>query len=93
MAFQPNPSGEKTEKSTNLDEAKLNAGVVGKLFGTGQNGPVNIAGLCVLLGLLTGLVISGGMIYAAKSNPYEIWKYVSPLITGALGFIFGKGSH
>ncbi|EGR0722828.1 hypothetical protein QPB21_004683 [Vibrio alginolyticus] len=89
--FNSNPHGASANSASNLDVARLNAGFIGKLFGTGSNGPVNIAGACVLLGLLTGLIITGGMLYGAKNNPYEIWQYVSPIITGALGFIFGKG--
>ena len=92
MAFLPPQPGSNKQDSNNLDVARLHAGFIGKFFGTGQNGPVNIAGICIILGLLTGLAITGGMIYADKQNPYEIWKYVSPIITGALGFIFGRSS-
>ncbi|HCE2191249.1 TPA: hypothetical protein ACMDXF_004499 [Vibrio parahaemolyticus] len=92
MSFNSNPNSSGSATSEDLDVAKLNAGFIGKLFGTGQNGPVNIAGICVVLGLLTGAIITAGMLFTGKQNSYEIWQYVSPIVTGALGFIFGKGN-
>jgi hypothetical protein len=91
MGFKSNTSGSNNEEPSNLDFARLNAGFMGKLFGTGKNGPVNIAGICIISGILVGLVITGIATYSKSPEPYAIWQYVSPLITGALGFIFGKG--
>jgi len=77
-----------------MDEKRLDAGLLGKLFGTGASAPNNIAGLAVILGLAIGAVISGVVLYSGTGDTAaatEIWKYITPIVTGALGYLFGKG--
>ena len=77
-----------------MDEKRLDAGLLGKLFGTGVSAPNNIAGLAVIGGLLIGGGISGALLFkdaTDASTATEIWKYVAPMVTGALGYLFGKG--
>jgi len=76
--------------SVNLDLERLTAGLLGKLFGVGSSAASNIAGLVALIALLGGIVINLLLLNAGKEAPYEVWKYLAPIITGALGFIFGK---
>lgn len=77
-----------------MDEKRLDAGLLGKLFGAGASAPNNIAGLAVIAGLAIGAVISGVALYKADvetAAAMEIWKYITPIVTGALGYLFGKG--
>ncbi len=77
-----------------MDEKKLDAGQLGRLFGTGDSAPSNIAGLAVLGGLAIGGLVSGVLLLksnAGTSDVTEIWKYIAPIVTAALGYLFGKG--
>ncbi|MGA2175171.1 MAG: hypothetical protein ABSH38_09340 [Verrucomicrobiota bacterium] len=72
--------------------AALEAGWFGKIFGS-KNAASNVAGISVLLGFLGSVVVTGILVYNATngtSNAFEIWKYTTPIITGGLGFLFGK---
>lgn len=75
-----------------LEIKRLDAGWLGKIFGTGDTSSNNIAGICIIICLLFGGIMC---IYYANSNsidPYEIWTYLTPIITGSLGYIFGRQS-
>ncbi len=77
-----------------MDEKRLDAGLLGKLFGTGASAPNNIAGLAVIGGLLIGGGISGALLFKEATDAtavFEIWQYVLPIVTAALGYLFGKG--
>ena len=77
-----------------MDEKRLDAGWLGKFFGAGVSAPTNIAGSAVLGGLAIGAVVSAVLLYNSSgdtANATEIWKYMTPIITGALGYLFGKG--
>jgi len=95
MAFKKPPSTSPNE-SPNMDLHKLQAGCLGKLFGVGDNAGTNVAGLAVILGLLLGTIVTIFMLYTQigqntpSESPYEIWKYIAPVVTGALGYLFGK---
>ncbi|MAZ65551.1 MAG: hypothetical protein CMF25_00380 [Kangiellaceae bacterium] len=66
----------------------LESGLLGKLFGNKANAPSNIAGLIVVLLVLSGLVIT---FVEAKIDPKEYWAIISSIITLILGYLFGKG--
>ncbi len=77
-----------------MDEKRLDAGQLGRLFGTGDSAPSNIAGLAVLGGLAIGGSVSGVLLFkssAGTGDVTEIWKYMAPIVTAALGYLFGKG--
>ena len=81
--------------SQKMDEKRLDAGLLGKFFGVGVSAPSNIAGIAVLGGMAIGAVVSGVLLCretADASTATEIWKYMTPIVTGALGYLFGKGS-
>lgn len=81
---------EKVDKiSSGLEYERLNAGLLGKIFGMGDNASKNIAGLAVFFGLALG----GGISLFNAANPFEIWTYITPIITGALGYLFGRGAN
>lgn len=73
-----------------LERTKL--GLVGQLFGAGENASKNItATVCILL-LIGGASVSL-YAYAVKGDSKlasSIWNVISPIITLALGYIFGK---
>lgn len=75
--------------SVEAKKLDLDAGLLGKCFGSKANAPSNIAG-CLLVVLIT----SGVAVLFVTSNipPSEYWKMITPLITMSLGYIFGKSS-
>lgn len=91
MAFRK-PSTPIVDQSPNIELERLNAGSLGTFFGIAQNAPCNIAGLAVVAGLLIGGITTGVLVYQNNQTPYEIWKYVAPIVTGALGFLFGANN-
>ncbi|HEY1186927.1 MAG TPA: hypothetical protein VGE74_04685 [Gemmata sp.] len=71
----------------------LEAGVLGKFFGSGDNAAVNIAGFAVAVALLAALIVTAILSWKdAAASSSEIWKIVTPIITMVLGFVFGKKS-
>jgi tellurite resistance protein TehA-like permease len=46
------------------------------------------------LALLSGVGITGYVLHVSPSSnqAFEIWKYFAGIITGIIGFLFGKGS-
>jgi hypothetical protein len=70
-------------------EMDLEAGWLGRCFGTGANAPLNIAGLVVVLLVGAGLAV----LFLPSAIPAsDFWKLAVPLITLVMGFIFGKGA-
>lgn len=70
-------------------EMDLEAGWLGRCFGTSKNAPMNIAGLVVVLLVVAGLAT---MFIQSALPATEYWKMAVPLITLVMGFVFGKGS-
>ncbi|WP_062513925.1 hypothetical protein [Halobacillus sp. KGW1] len=70
-----------------LEHKKLEAGIFGKLFGTGNNAASNIAGL-IVLGLLAIILWLIGFKTTEESEP--ILKTLTPILTLTLGYLFGK---
>ena len=67
----------------------LESGFLGRFFGNRANAPTNIAGMALVLLLVSGIamVALNGWDHSA-----EYWKVLSPLLTLVLGFVFGKNS-
>jgi hypothetical protein len=73
-----------------LEEKKLDldAGTLGKFFGSSKNAPSNIAGVVIIILVVTGVAC---LIFPpSESDPIEIWKILAPVITLILGYLFGK---
>ena len=69
----------------------LEAGWLGKVFGSATNAPTNIAGLFV--GILTLTIILTGIIFVPSHiSAIDFLNYLAPLITLALGYLFGKST-
>jgi hypothetical protein len=64
----------------------LDAGYLGAVFG-GSAAPTNIAGVVVFVLLLIGALT---VFFKSELPPLEYWKIATPIITGALGFVFGR---
>lgn len=65
-------------KSKQMD---IDVGLLGKLFGNSSNAPTNIAGITILV-----LLFSTPFVADLK------WEQSIPIITLALGYLFGKNS-
>lgn len=79
----PNAAGDLL-KSKKMD---LESGHLGKFFGAPANAPTNIAGLLILLFVLTGIILS---FIPGNISSSDYWKWITPFITLALGYLFGK---
>lgn len=66
---------------------QLEAGVFGKLFGTGSNASSNIAGLVVIGLLFVIFWVIGSM---DSTDIETVLKIISPVLTLTLGYLFGK---
>ncbi len=64
-------------------------GVLGRFFGSGANLINNIAGLILITGFMLGGLITLLCLIKGVEKPYEVWKYIAPLITLSLGYIVG----
>lgn len=68
----------------------LESGFLGKFFGAATNAPTNIAGLIALLLTLTCIM---SLFFPANIPALEFLKLVLPVITGVLGYLFGKSTR
>jgi len=76
-----------------LDQTRmtLEAGWLGKIFGSATNAPTNIAGFFV--GILTLTIIIVGFVFVPSSiSAMDFLSFLAPLITLALGYLFGKST-
>ncbi len=81
---------ESLENSIRIDKEEKMAGVMGELFGNrSQNITLYIAFIVSIL------LIGAGVIYILLPPEYKIvsnlefWQTIGPIITGALGYVFG----
>ncbi len=76
------------QEDVEFKHKKLEAGLFGKLFGTGSNASINIAGI-----ILIGLLISMLIVWSVDAEGSSVFlKTASPIMTLALGYLFGKQS-
>jgi uncharacterized membrane protein YfcA len=77
-----------------LAAQRANMGVMGWLFGNALEKPGNIAAFTILVSLL---FIGAIFIWAPNDDPSfprkEALTLFGGLVSGALGFVFGRGSH
>ncbi|WP_021170119.1 hypothetical protein SOV_22360 [Sporomusa ovata DSM 2662] len=87
MEFKMNETT-KTLVRPPFEHAKLEAGILGKFFGTQNNASCNIAGITIFL-----LIISMFIVMAVNfSYGLSYLEKISPLIALSLGYLFGKNS-
>jgi hypothetical protein len=68
-------------------EMKLEAGVLGSFFGSTQRAASSIAWVMIFILVCAGVSV---LFITCTVQPLEYWKTVSPLITLALGYLFGR---
>ena len=68
-------------------EMDLESGILGKFFGAPTHSPGNIAGLLIFLLVTTGVVIS---FIPGSLGATDYWTTTIPIVTLALGYLFGK---
>jgi hypothetical protein len=76
------------EKNDKELERKL--GLLGKLFGHGNNVVLYIVALITIFLVLIGAIYSFFPLNETKMPPVELWKILSPFITTGIGFLAGK---
>ena len=70
-------------------EMTLEAGILGRFFGSASRAPTSIAGIIALLLTLACIVL----LFVPTNIPAsELWKLVLPVITAVLGYLFGKST-
>ena len=70
-------------------EMDLEAGWLGRFFGSGETAPLNIAGLLILLLGGSGVAV----LFLQSAIPAgEYWKIIVPLLSLVMGYVFGKSS-
>jgi len=67
----------------------LEAGLFGKLFGSKHRAPLNIAGIFVMSLVASGIA---ALFFNTSLPAADYWKIIAPLLSLALGFIFGKST-
>ena len=91
-SYDVEPTDPKWVHQQKMEVKRLEAGWFGSLFGVENAASTNIAGLAVVGGLLTLLIL--GVLStrenAANGGLNEAMKYVAPIITAALGYLFGS---
>ena len=86
--FDPRTTDPKT--FIKLKEMDLQAGYLGRLFGSQENAAINISGLvCLILLLLMGIAF---FVYVEGGDAIDICKILAPIITLSLGSLFGRKS-
>jgi hypothetical protein len=65
----------------------LEAGWLGKIFGSATNAPMNIAGVVLSAFILAIFLI---LLIHTRMEPVEYLKLILPVITRVLGYLFGK---
>ncbi|MGV3460684.1 MAG: hypothetical protein ACO1N9_09555 [Flavobacterium sp.] len=99
--FNNLPQDQKTsqkliDKSFEASVHERELGALGKFFGAGDTVKMNIAGLTIIVLTLTGIIYTFCILYNNNSNNpkaigiLEFWGIITPIITLALGFVFGK---
>ena len=85
--FSTTPSPEVFLESKRMD---LDSGFLGKIFGSSATAPSNIAGLVLIVLLVSGVAIL--FVNSASMTAGDYWKIIIPIITLVLGYLFGKKS-
>jgi len=68
----------------------LEAGTLGKFFGSPQRAASSIAWVMIFLLICSGILT---LFFNCAISAAEYWKIIAPLITLALGYLFGRNSE
>ena len=79
-----------------LERQRVSQGVLGKIWGNSSSIPNNIAALSVIVLIVTGIIYTYSTMKIATDKialPIkDFWAVISPLITLAIGYLFGDKS-
>jgi len=70
-----------------LEGKKIDLGFLGKFFGSHDNAPANIAGLVLVILIITGVII---LFWGTSVSVGVFWDKIVPIVTLTLGYLFGK---
>ena len=89
------PESESTSKvriksQEEIQKRVIEAGFLGRLFGTNKNVSLYIAAFISISMLFAGIAYSFFASSTVSLPPKDFWTIISPFITTALGFIIGK---
>ena len=92
------PESEGTSKARikSQEEIKkriIEAGLLGKFFGTNKNASLYIAAFIAIIMLIAGICYSFYAPCDSSLSAKDFWTIISPFITTALGFIIGRKSE
>lgn len=76
-----------TEYLLRVQEMNLEAGSLGRFFGSPQRAASSIAWITIFLLVISGIIALFGTCSIAAP---DYWKIITPIITLAFGFLFGK---
>lgn len=88
--FKISPSSEDNPLALRSKQMDLEAGWLGRAFGSGANAPMNIAGVLVVILMLSGIAT---LFFQTAIPAGEYWKIIVPLLTLVMGYVFGKGAN
>ena len=77
------------ERFLRLEERKLDAGFMGRIFGTTTWAAASIAWVSIFMLIGSGILV---LFVTCSVQPIEYWKIIGPIITLALGYLFGRSS-
>lgn len=75
------------------EDKKSSRGWIGRFWGSAEHSSKNIAGLCICFLLLIGSAVTF-MVYSCREEDtmkdiIDFWGVITPIITLALGYLFG----
>ena len=95
MAHEDHDFNLKMQEAQHQHELKLKEkelGWIGHIFGSSDNASKNIAATICFVLLLAVILISGCVYWKDKNTDFisTVWQTILPVVTLALGYIFGK---
>ena len=87
MTDNATPELPKIPTKEDIKKLKIESGYAGQLFGSRIIPSTNIAAIFILLLLVSGVAV---LFFNSLIPPKDYWSIISPLMTLALGYIFGK---
>jgi len=96
LPSDPKTSQKIIDKTFEQDKRDQELGMLGKFFGASDFVKINIAGLSILILVLSGIFYTVCILFATLTSNskaigiVEFWSIITPIITLSLGFIFGK---
>jgi gamma-glutamyl phosphate reductase len=70
-----------------IQARKVDVGVLGRIFGSRENAPTNIAGLLLFTLIIAGVI---ALLLKASISAADFWDKIVPILTLLCGYLFGK---